>query len=98
MTEMEKLDAGLTELGVAHFYDRNYIGGEQIFVIDDSEELLFDAICTKFSYGGKVGALEVRGRWLIGKKDVEGWLSAEDVLKIVRKKTTTQNAKISRTT
>lgn len=98
MTEMEKLDAGLNELGVAHFYDRSYLGGEQICVIDDSEELLFDAICTKFSYGGKVGALEVRGKWLIGKKDVEGWLSAEDVLKIVRKKTTTLNAKIRRTT
>lgn len=46
---------------------------------------LWDAVCTRFSYGGWVGLLEVMGKALIGNdEDVEGWLAAEDVVEMVK--------------
>lgn len=59
MTEMDKLDAMLTERGIEHTYDRNYQDcGTQIIVYEHGERA-WDAVCTRFSYGGKDGYLEV---------------------------------------
>lgn len=71
-TEMQKLDAALTEMGVEHTYDREYMGGEQI-VVTENEKYRWDAICTPDSYGWQDGLLEVMG-----------YRTAEDVLKMLK--------------
>lgn len=80
MTEMDKLDAMLTERGIEHTYDRDYQDcGTQIIVYEHGERV-WDAVCTRFSYGGKDGYLEVMAENLPMK--VEGWLTAEQVMKM----------------
>lgn len=80
MTEMDKLDAMLTERGIEHTYDRDYQDcGTQIIVYEHGERV-WDAICTRFSYGGKDGCLEVMAENLPIK--VESWLTAEQVMKM----------------
>jgi hypothetical protein len=44
-TEMNKLDAALTEMGIEHTYDREFKSGEQI-VVTKNGEYQWDAICT----------------------------------------------------
>ena len=79
MIEMDKLDAMLTERGIEHTYDRNFqLCGTQIIVYEHGERA-WDAVCTRFSYGGKDGLLEVMAENLPTK--VEGWLTAEQVMK-----------------
>ena len=96
MTEMKKLDAGLTELGIAHLYDRNYLDGEQIIAVHFGK-FLFDAVCLNLSYGGKQGLLEARGKWLLGNKDVEEWLTAENILSVVKAKKDSLMQRVSKT-
>mgnify|MGYP004493927641 FL=1 len=80
MTEMDKLDAMLTERGIEHTYDRNFQDcGKQIIVYEHGERA-WDAVCTRFSYGGKDGLLEVMAENLPTK--VEGCLTAEQVMKM----------------
>lgn len=80
MTEMDKLDAMLTERVIEHTYDRNFqLCGTQIIVYENGKRV-WDAVCTRFSYGGKDGLLEVMAENLPAK--VEGWLTAEQVIKI----------------
>ena len=43
MTEMQKLDAALTEMGVEHTYDREFQSGKQI-VVTKNGEYQWDAI------------------------------------------------------
>lgn len=50
MTEMQKLDAALTEMGVEHTYDLEYMDGEQIIVLKNGK-YHWDAICIPGSYG-----------------------------------------------
>lgn len=83
MTEMDKLDAALTEMGIEHTYDRDFDGGTQIIVYKDGKRL-WDAVCTRFSYGGYGGLLEVMGRSLLGHNSVKGRLTADDVVKMVK--------------
>lgn len=81
MTEMDKLDAMLTERGIEHTYDRNFQDcGTQIIVYEHGEHA-WKAVCTRFSYGGKDGLLEVMAENLPTK--VEGWLTAEQVMQMV---------------
>lgn len=79
MTEMDKLDALLTERGIEHTYDRNFQGGTQIIVYENGKRA-WDAVCTRFSYGGKDGYLEVMAENLLSH--VEGWLTAEQVMEM----------------
>lgn len=83
MTEMQKLDAALTEKGIVHTYDHEYRGGEQI-VVAGSGKYRWDAICTPGSYGWNEGLLEVMGKPLLGHGGVMGYRTAEDVLKMLR--------------
>ena len=82
-TEMNKLDAALTEMGVEHIYDHEYRGGEQI-VVTEKSKYRWDAICTPDSYGWNEGLLEVMGKPLIGHNGVMGYRTAEDVLKMMK--------------
>lgn len=79
MTEMDKLDAMLTERGVEHIYDRRFQGGTQIIVYEHGKRA-WDAVCTRFYYGGTDGYLEVMAENL--PTNVEGWLTAEQVIKM----------------
>ncbi len=82
MTEMDKLDAALTEMGIEHTYDHEYVDGTQIVVREDGK-YCWDAICTPYSYGWKDGLLEVMGKPLLGHSGVMGYCTAEDVLKML---------------
>lgn len=57
--------------------------GEQIIVYDEEGHRLWDAICTKYSFGREKGLLEIMGN-IVDKKrvgdSVEGWLTAQDVI------------------
>ena len=60
------------------------IGGRhQINVIDEDHNVIWDAICHYGSYGYEEGLLEVMGEALIGHDDVEGYLTADDVIKMI---------------
>ena len=84
MTEMQKLDAALTEMGIEHTYDHEHMGGTQIVVLKNGK-YYWDAICIPASYGGAAGLLEVMGKPLLGNgNDVRGFLTAEDVLKMLK--------------
>lgn len=84
MTEMQKLDAALTEMGIEHTYDHEFQSGEQL-VVTKNGEYSWDAICTPYSYGWAEGLLEVMGEPLLGDgNDVRGYLTAEDVLKMMK--------------
>lgn len=83
MTEMQKLDAALTEMGIEHTYDREFRSGEQI-VVTKNGEYQWDAIRTPFSYGYDEGLLEVMGKPLIGHNGIMGYRTAEDVLKMMK--------------
>ena len=65
-------------------YQRWYLdNGEQIIVYDEDGHRLWDAVCTKYSYGHERGLLEIMGN-IVDKKragdSVEGWLTAQDVI------------------
>ena len=84
MTEMQKLDAALTEMGIEHTYDREFQNGSQI-VVTENGKYRWDAICTPASYGWPEGLLEVMGKPLLGNSnDVLGYLKAYDVLRMMK--------------
>ena len=95
MSEIEKLDSMLTELHVNHdmrrrfpSMDRNFSDkdwGWQITVNNKNFGGNWDAICGYGSYGFKDGLLEVMGE-ILDTNGVEGWLTADRVMELVKKK------------
>lgn len=74
MTEITKLTIGLLEKGINFTATRLYDGWK----IDCGD---WDAICHRYSYGGKKGLLEIMGDIVRNDvDDVEGWLTADDIL------------------
>ena len=72
--EMDKLAAGLTEKGIPFTY-KPLFDGVQIRCSD------WDAACHRFSYGHEKGLLEIMGSIVQpADEDVEGWLTAEEIL------------------
>jgi len=79
--EIKKLAKGLIKRGIA-FTFRPICDGCQIIVTDKNNNPSWDAVCHEFSYGGEFGLLELMGRTLVhNDDDVEGYLTAEDILK-----------------
>ena len=76
-TEMMKLAYGLRDRGIK-FSIENLYDGIQIVVGDGD----WDAICHSGSYGHEKGLIEVMGLPQC-QDDVIGWLTAEEVLKMV---------------
>lgn len=76
-TEMMKLAFGLRDRGI-EFKARSFFDGLQIIVEDGD----WDAICHSGSYGHEKGLIEVMGLPQC-EDDVIGWLTAEEVLKMV---------------
>ena len=76
-TEMMELAFGLRDRGIG-FKTTSFLDGIQIVVGDWD----WDAICHSGSYGHEIGLIEVMGLPQC-QGDVIGWLTAEDVLKMV---------------
>ena len=76
-TEMMELAIGLRDRGIG-FKTTSFLDGIQIVVGDRD----WDAICHSGSYGHEIGLIEVMGLPQC-QGDVIGWLTANDVLKMV---------------
>lgn len=86
-TEMDKLAAKLTEMGIQFEDCQIYLTrGRQIAVYEKGRKV-WDAICGPFSYGGQCGLLEVTGVIVDGKREngeAKGWQTADNVIQMVR--------------
>lgn len=86
MSEMQKLEKYLKEhhyrfekikksaMGIKDFQN-------QIFVYDENGEIKWDVICHVGSYGYEQGLLEIMGSIVKGIDSVEGFLTADDIIK-----------------
>lgn len=75
--EINKLAEGLAERGIKYIIRKGF-DGFQIITKD------WDVICHQYSYGGDEGLLEAMGTIVrVDDDDVEGCLTAEEVLKRV---------------
>lgn len=72
--EIAKLARGLKERGIAYNMHA-HVDGLQI--VADS----WDAVCFTGSYGAQRGLLEAMGRVITGNDDVEGYLTADEILR-----------------
>lgn len=107
MTEIQRLDFLLSKAEIAHKIERRFPendkywpevygpgaghdGGYQITVWNKSGEYLWDAVCGWCTYGFP-HLLEVYGQVLIGHDDVEGRLTARQVIKMWRCRNAAQN-------
>ena len=73
ISEIAKLARGLKDRGITYIM-RAHIDGLQI-VADG-----WDAVCSTGSYGAQRGLLEAMGRVITGNDDVEGYLTADEIL------------------
>lgn len=72
--EIAKLARGLKMRGISYTM-RTYVDGLQI--VADS----WDVVCFTDSYGAQRGLLEAMGRTITGNDDVEGYLTANEILR-----------------
>ena len=81
MTELEKLKKYLDENEYSSIWAMVTKPRDQIVVFDKSHSIrLWDAVSHQHSYGGVNGLLEIYGSLCT---DVIGWLTADDVIKII---------------
>lgn len=81
MTELEKLKKYLDENGIRNEWNSVLSDMDQIIVYDPKHETrLWDVVSHYGSYGGDRGLLEIYGSLCT---DVIGWLTADDVIKII---------------
>lgn len=91
MEELKKLEEYLDAHGIKYErFDSEYLEDEngrivsadrhQITVRNDKGKYMWDAICQQWSYGHRQGLLEIAGSISRAKKDVEGYLTAADVI------------------
>lgn len=72
--EIAKLARGLKDRGIAY----------NMLVRDDGLQIVadkWDVVCFTGSYGAQRGLLEAMGRVITGNDDVEGYLTADEVLR-----------------
>lgn len=74
ISEIAKLARGLKDRGIVYNM-RAHVDGLQI-VADG-----WDAVCFTGSYGAQRGLLEVMGSIVTGNDDVEGYLTADEILR-----------------
>lgn len=79
MTELEKLKNYLDDHGFDARWDSVNNENDQVVVYLDDRRM-WDAVCHQWSYGGDKGLLEIYGSIC---NDVIGWLTADDVIKIL---------------
>lgn len=84
-TEMDKVEKYLKQRWFN--YDRHSLyDGQQISVYDENGNYIWDVILHSGSYGMEDDLLEAMGRDLIGHDDVEGYLTAVDVINYIDRK------------
>ena len=77
LTEMYAFIRGLAERRIS-FACRGLYDGMQVIAADES----WDVVCHGFSYGHESGLLEIMGKFCENESDdVEGWLTADELLK-----------------
>lgn len=82
MTELEKLKKYLDENGIRNEWNPVISDMDQVIVYDPKYKVrLLDAVCHRGSYGGDKGLLKIYGSLCT---DVIGWLTADDVIKIIK--------------
>ena len=82
LTEIKKLADGLIEKGIAFTFLALHDGYQVVVNNPKTQEYKWDAVCHNFSYGHDEGLLEIMGDIVDNEFDaVEGWLTAEDILK-----------------
>lgn len=82
LTEMKKLAVGLMEKGIVFTFTTLHDGCQIVVNDPKTREYKWDAVCHNFSYGHDEGLLEIMGEIVDNDYDaVEGWLTAEDILK-----------------
>ena len=90
MSELEKLEKYLKENGFIYRRGKagiaNHDDWGQIIVYNKDGERQWDAICNFGSYGHEEGLLEIMGTIVQGSDSVEGWLTADDVIKRLEEK------------
>lgn len=75
MTEIAKLICGLSAKNIPFELNvQGALNGIQVKCAD------WDAVCNDMSYGHECGLLEVMGSISADPDDVEGWLTADDIL------------------
>lgn len=83
--EIEKLSEMLDNAGIPH-EDMNWLGGKQVNY-PSKQNVVCDAILNPYSYGHEEGLLEIMG--LVNERkigdSVEGYLTAEEVFKRIKK-------------
>ena len=84
-TEMDKLQAYLDKKGIDYVRQSIY-DGQQIIAFDEKSNRLWDVILHSGSYGMEDNLLEAMGETLIGHGDVEGYLTAVDVINYIERK------------
>lgn len=73
--EIAKLICGLSAKNIPFELNaQGYLNGIQVKCAD------WDAVCNDMSYGHEQGLLEVMGSISVNPDDVEGWLTADDIL------------------
>lgn len=73
--EINKLAEGLAERGIEHTVRKSFDG---LQIVAEG----WDVICHQYSYGGDRGLLEAMGTIVrVDYDDVEGYLTAEEILK-----------------
>lgn len=101
LTELNRLEEYLRVNGIPYErvdQDEEYLDSEhsycivkpdrhQLIVYDERGDRLWDAICQKGSYGAEDGLLEIYGEIVspMAGDSVEGWLTAEDIIKRIEK-------------
>ena len=84
MTELEKLKKYLDDKGYDSEWNNVISENDQIIVFNGVARIRsWDAVCHPHSYGGMDGLLEIYGSLCT---DVIGWLTADDVIKILEYK------------
>lgn len=82
-TEMDKLEKYLKDNGY-NYTRRPLYDGQQIIVFDRVGNRMWDVVLHIGSYGMEDSLLEAMGEALLGHDDVEGYLTADDVIRFIR--------------
>lgn len=91
-SEMDKLEEYLTEHRILFKRDTrkdDYFDVDQIIVFGEDGYHLWDAVCSRNSYGYELGLLEIMGSLVNVKEDgdeVVGYLTAQNVIERIEKK------------
>lgn len=84
-TEMDKLQAYLDKKGI-DYVRKSIHDGQQIIAFDEKNNRCWDVVLHSYSDGSEDNLLEAMGRDLIGHDDVEGYLTAVDVINYIDRK------------